>query len=62
MSEYPSPEKNITFTWPSSRYNPLKSIKVGKEGGKIQKFETTKTFFIIFETLSVGMRKFNSKK
>lgn len=62
MSEYPWTEKNITFTWPSSRYNLFKFIKVGKEGGKIQKIEMTKTFFIIFETLSVGMRKFNSKK
>ena len=62
MSEYPQTDKIITFTRLSSLYNPLKSIKVGKEGGKIQKFEITKTFFIIFETLSIAMRKFNSKK
>ena len=40
----------------------FKSIKVGKEGGKTQKFEFTKIFFIIFGTFSVAMRNYNSKK
>ena len=39
----------------------FKSIKVGKEGGKTQKFEFTKIFFI-FGMLSVAIRKHNSTK
>ena len=40
----------------------FKSLKVGKEGGKTQKFEFTKIFFIIFGMLPAAMRKYNSKK
>ena len=62
MSHYHWTDKNITFTWFSSLYSPFKSIKVGKEGGKIQKFEIAKIFFINFETQPIAMRKFNSIK
>ena len=62
MSEYHWTDKNITFTWFSSLYSPFKSIKVGKEGENIQKFEIAKIFFINFETQPIVMRKFNSIK
>ena len=62
MSDYHWTDKNITFTWFISLYSPFKSIKVDKEGGKIQKFEIAKIFFINFETQPIVMRKFNSIK